>query len=127
VLGRKEFKVDMLSHSPETQFISLGRYDYQFLISNYLEKEKEHFRAFLSTVQMFKMFSKKAFEKFMDHLSIKFFTAGEYLYKFGDEARQIHIVYRGKASRKVIVELDKINKIPMLKYSKIIKILSKSY
>jgi signal-transduction protein with cAMP-binding, CBS, and nucleotidyltransferase domain len=73
------------------------------------------------------MFSKKAFEKFMGNLSIKFLNAGEYLYKFGDDARYLHIVYKGKASRKVIVELDKINKIPMLKYSKIIKIMSKSY
>jgi hypothetical protein len=127
LLGRKELKVDLPSYSTETQFITIERYDYQFLISNYLEKEKEHFRAFLSSMQMLKMFSKKAFEKFMENISIKFFTAGEYLYKFGDEAKQIHIVDRGKASRKVIVELDRINKIPMLKYSKIIKILSQSY
>jgi signal-transduction protein with cAMP-binding, CBS, and nucleotidyltransferase domain len=97
------------------------------LISNYLLKEKEHFQSFLSSIQIFKMFSKKAFEKFMGNLSIKFLNAGEYLYKFGDDARYLHIVYKGKASRKVIVELDKINKIPMLKYSKIIKIMSKSY
>jgi hypothetical protein len=49
------------------------------------------------------------------------------LYHFGDDATQLYIVFKGKASRKVIVEVDKVNKIPMLKYSKIVKILSKSY
>ena len=65
VLGRKELKVDVLSCSPETKFITMVRHEYQYLISSYLEKEKEHFRAFLSGVQIFKMFSRKAFEKFM--------------------------------------------------------------
>ncbi len=42
-------------------------------------------------------------------------------------ANHLFIVIKGKAIRRVIVEIDKMNKIPAMKSSKIVKILSKSY
>jgi hypothetical protein len=45
-------------------------------------------------------------------MTLHYYLKEEKLYKIGDEARTLFIVYSGKVSRKVIIELEKVNKIP---------------
>jgi hypothetical protein len=52
---------------------------------------------------------------------------GENIYKIGDEAELLYIIYSGKASRKVVVEIEKINKIPYRRFEREVRILSKTY
>ena len=52
---------------------------------------------------------------------------GELLYMPGDEANCLYVVESGSVARKIIVELDKTNKIPLQGISKLVKVLSRSY
>ena len=45
-------------------------------------------------------------------MTLHYYLKGEKLYKIGDEATILFVVFSGQVSRKVIIELEKINKIP---------------
>lgn len=87
----------------------------------------EKFKAFLSNVQIFKIFTREAMQKIYASLTLHFFVKGEYLYNPGDEAEYLFVIYSGTVARKIIVELDKTNKIPLQGFSKLVKVMSRSY
>jgi signal-transduction protein with cAMP-binding, CBS, and nucleotidyltransferase domain len=45
-------------------------------------------------------------------MTLHYYQKGEKLYKIGDEATTLFVVYSGQVSRRVIIELEKVNKIP---------------
>lgn len=60
-------------------------------------------------------------------MTLHYYLKGEKLFKVGDDANLVYVIYSGKVSRKVVIEIEKINKIPTRKFQKQIRILSKSY
>lgn len=76
IIGRNQLNPTDLICSPQTKFIIVNRHQYQYLVSSYLDKEKNTFRDFLTSVQIFKMFPKKAFDKFIENLTLSYFCAG---------------------------------------------------
>ena len=76
---------------------------------------------------MFKMFSERTIQKFTENMTLHYYLKGEKLYKVGDDADFLYIIYTGKVSRKVVIEIEKINRIPCSKFEKEVRILSKSY
>ena len=81
----------------------------------------------MGSLQIFKIFTEQALSKIYSSITLHFLTRGESLYLPGEEANDMFILYSGKVVRKVIVEIDQTNKIPLEKYSKLVKVLSKSY
>jgi CRP-like cAMP-binding protein len=73
------------------------------------------------------MFSERTLLKFSENLSLHYYLKGEKLFKTGDEATVLFVVHTGHVSRKVVVEIEKINKIPTQKFERIVRILNKSY
>ena len=74
-----------------------------------------------------KLLTNSTIEKLVDNLTCRFINAGEFIYKVGDRVDGIYIVFTGKALRKVIVELDETNRIPVSHSETLIKTFSKSY
>lgn len=60
-------------------------------------------------------------------MSLHYYLKGEKLFRVGDEANILYVIFSGRASRRVVIEIEKINKIPTSKFEKEVRILSKSY
>lgn len=72
-------------------------------------------------------------------MTLHYYLKGEKLYRIGEEANTLFVVYSGLVSRKVIIELEQINKIPPYakkdkdgllhyeKYQRDVRILTKEY
>ncbi len=73
------------------------------------------------------MFSEKTIQKFTENMSLHYYLKGEKLYKVGNDANMLYVIFSGKVSRKVVIEIEKVNKIPTRKFEKEVRILSKSY
>lgn len=107
--------------------IGFHYHDYSSFISQYLNENLEKFKSFLSNIQIFKIFHEQALQKIYASLTLHFFVKGENLYCPGDEASSLFVIFSGSVARKIIVELDKTNKIPLQGFSKLVKVLSRSY
>jgi hypothetical protein len=72
-------------------------------------------------------------------MTLHYYLKGEKLYRVGEEANILFVVVSGLVSRKVIIELEQINKIPPYakkdsdgllhyeKYKRDVRILTKEY
>ena len=72
-------------------------------------------------------------------MTLHYYLKGEKLYRVGDEANTLFIVFTGLVARNVIIELEKINKIPPYarkdkdgnllyeKFEREVRILTKEY
>lgn len=49
-------------------------------------------------------------------MSLHYYLKGEKLFRVGEEANILYVIYNGKASRRVVIEIEKINKIPTSKF-----------
>jgi signal-transduction protein with cAMP-binding, CBS, and nucleotidyltransferase domain len=49
------------------------------------------------------MFSEKTLQKFTENMSLHYYLKGEKLYKVGDDANYLYIIFSGKVSRKVVI------------------------
>lgn len=49
-------------------------------------------------------------------MTLHYYLKGEKLFKVGDDANLVYVIYSGKVSRKVVIEIEKINKIPTRKF-----------
>jgi signal-transduction protein with cAMP-binding, CBS, and nucleotidyltransferase domain len=45
-------------------------------------------------------------------MTLHYYLKGEKLYRIGEEAHTLFVVYSGLVSRRVIIELEQVNKIP---------------
>lgn len=52
---------------------------------------------------MFKMFSEKTLQKFTSSMSLHYYLRGEKLYRVGDDADFLYVIFSGKVSRKVVI------------------------
>lgn len=64
------------------------------------------------------MFSEKTLQKFSENMSLHYYLKGQKLYKVGDDANCLYVVFSGKVSRRVVIEIEKINKIPYKRFEK---------
>lgn len=49
-------------------------------------------------------------------MSLHYYLKGEKLFRVGDEANILYVIFSGRASRRVVIEIEKINKIPTSKF-----------
>lgn len=91
---------------------------------SFVLQENSKFAEFINSIQIFKIFTEKTLKKITDSISVHYYLKGETLFMPGQDADALFVVYSGKVARKVTIEIDKINKIPIQKFKKIVRMMS---
>jgi len=85
------------------KLIAINRHEYLSFLYTFINQEMVKFKEFINAIQTFKMFTEKTLLKFTENMTLHYYLKGEKLYRIGDEARTLFIVYSGMVSRKVII------------------------
>lgn len=114
LMNRQEMKLHEISEFDPTvtKLLALNRHEYLSFLYGFINQEMVRFKEFINSIQTFKMFTEKTLQKFTENMTLHYYLKGEKLYRVGDEANTLFIVFSGLVARNVIIELEKINKIP---------------
>ena len=103
LINRGHLKPSLIRVDPSTKLLSINRHEYLSFLSSFIHQELFKFKEFVNGIQMFKMFSERTLQKFTENMTLHYYLKGEKLYKVGDDADFLYIIYTGKVSRKVVI------------------------
>jgi hypothetical protein len=124
---RNSFEEARFACEGEVSLFGLPFHEYFTLVSQYLTTQLPVFTRFISSIQIFSIFSAHTMEKIASSLTLSFLMKGEFLCMSGDNTTDLYLIYSGSAVRKIIVEVDRTNKIPLQHFNKLVKVFSRSY
>jgi hypothetical protein len=113
--------------SPDCRVMAIPKYDYQSFLALHVSSRMEELSAFVRQSPTMKMLTNNTIDKLTANITCRFINAGEFIYRVGDRVDGIYLVFTGRAFRKVIVELDETNRIPVSHTESLVKTFSKSY
>lgn len=113
--------------SVDCRVMAIPKYDYQSFLALHISQHAEEFTTILRQSPQLKMLPFATIEKMTASLTCRFINAGDFVYTVGDRVDGVFIVVSGQAFRKVIVEIDESNRIPVSHKESLLKTYSKSY
>ena len=70
---------------------------------------------FLKTLELLKDWSYIKLKKLNKHLTEKAYSAGDFIFKQGDEATVFYLIKKGSVLIETIIDIDEFNRYPVVK------------